>query len=291
LLQLTSDTAYVTQIFAPIITFAVFSALSHRSRSEIILDTARIYTSLSLFALLSDPLGSLVMSLVTFMGSVGCFSRIQEFLDKDVRVENRLMPPDFSYEATESSRMLAVSEKSSIMTKESELTQSLKHIFYPLSYPLPHDAITVHDGYFGWDPTKAPILESITLTVPRKKITMVVGPVGCGKSTLLKALLGEVPCMGGTVQFSSASVAYCDQTPWHMNDTIQNSIIAMSPYDDKWYASVIRACALEEDLRQLPRGDQTVIGSKGVALSGGQSQRIVSSPIVHDAFNVADSRI
>lgn len=241
-----------------------------------ILDTARVYTSLSLFALLSEPLGSLVMSLLTFMGSIGCFNRIQEFLDKDVRVDNRLMPPEFPYEATESSRMLTVSEKSSVMTKDSELTQSLKHVFHPLFHPLPHDAITVQDGYFGWDPTKAPILDSITITVPRRKLTMLVGPVGCGKSTLLKALLGEVPCMGGTVQFSSTSVAYCDQTPWHMNGTIQKSIIAMSSYDEKWYTSVIRACALEEDLRQLPRGDQTVIGSKGVALSGGQSQRIVS---------------
>lgn len=106
---------------------------------------------------------------------------------------------------------------------------------------------------------------------------MLVGPVGCGKSTLLKGLLGEVPCFGGTVQIASVSVAYCDQSPWHMNETIQQSIIAISKFDAKWYKTVLRACALEIDLKQLPRGDQTVIGSKGIALSGGQGQRIVRS--------------
>lgn len=105
---------------------------------------------------------------------------------------------------------------------------------------------------------------------------MIVGPVGCGKSTLLKAILGEVPCMAGSVHLSSDRVAFCDQTPWHMNETIRNSIVTTSEFDEQWYATVIRACALEEDLRQLPRGDQTVIGSKGVALSTGQSQRVVS---------------
>ena len=104
---------------------------------------------------------------------------------------------------------------------------------------------------------------------------MLIGPSGCGKSTLLKALLGETPCSEGKIELSSKSIAFCDQTPWHMNGTVKDSIVAMSPFDERWYASVVHACALEEDLSQLPRGDKSVIGSKGIALSGGQSQRIV----------------
>ena len=61
-----------------------------------------------------------------------------------------------------------------------------------------------------------------------------------------------------------------------MNETIRNSIVASEGYDERWYRTIVRACALEQDLGQLPRGDQTVIGSKGVALSTGQSQRVVS---------------
>lgn len=98
---------------------------------------------------------------------------------------------------------------------------------------------------------------------------------------MLKALLGEIPCSEGKVALASPSVAYCDQTPWHMNGTIKDSIVAMSDYDPLWYASVIQACALEEDLAQFPRGDAAVIGSKGVALSGGQSQRIALARAVY----------
>ena len=141
-------------------------------------------------------------------------------------------------------------------------------------------AIVIEDGYFGWDPEKQPegTLQQIDMIVPRGKITMVVGPVGCGKSTLLKAVLGELPVMGGSLQMSSLRIAFCDQSPWHTNGTVQESIIGVSNFDQRWYSSVVRACALDDDLAQLPQGDQTEIGSNGIALSGGQSQRLVRSP-------------
>ena len=59
-----------------------------------------------------------------------------------------------------------------------------------------------------------------------------------------------------------------------MNGTVRESIMAFSEADDRWYSTVVKACALTEDLRQMQLGDSTRIGSKGVALSGGQSQRI-----------------
>ena len=146
-------------------------------------------------------------------------------------------------------------------------------------------AIVIENGLFGWDKDKpSGTLHGINMIVPRGKITMVVGPVGCGKSTLLKAVLGELPVMGGTLQLSSLRIALCDQTAWHVNGTVQQSIIGESAFDQRFYSSVVRSCALDEDLRQLPQGDQTEIGSKGIALSGGQSQRIVRHPIIHPAI-------
>lgn len=265
--------AYVSQIFVPVVTFTVYAtAIASKSGYGAILDTARIYTSLSLFALLTDPLASLVMSLVSFMGSIGSFSRIQDFLDKEAYVDRRQLQSKSSADIEECVTSSFGSAKTdSIFTKESEVTCSVKGTLKPLF----HDAITVQDGYFGWDLDREPILRSINLVIPRETFTLLVGPVGCGKSTLLKALLGEVPCLAGTVQLSSTDVAYCDQTPWHLNETIQKSIVAVSEFDRNWYTSVLSACALEEDIRQLPHGDQTIIGSRGVALSGGQRQRIV----------------
>lgn len=238
------------------------------------LNTARVYTALSIFALMTDPITTLVMSLSAFVGSVGSFQRIQEFLEKDVLVDKRQTPLGHSSSDDLIKGVIPnYSEKSSITTNEVDLTRSKT----PRSpTPTSRDVIVVENSDFAWDTEKEPILKSITMSVPENKISMIVGPVGCGKSTLLKAILGEIPPMHGSVFMATDQVAYCDQTAWHVNDTIRNSIIAASGFDEQWYSTVLQACALHEDLRQLPQGDQTMIGSKGVALSGGQGQRIVS---------------
>ncbi|EEP79833.1 hypothetical protein UREG_04679 [Uncinocarpus reesii 1704] len=275
--------AYISQVFSPILTFMVFAILAKRDGNNSILDFARVFTSLALFALLSEPLQSLIMALATFLGSVGCFARIQEFLDKPTRVDPRHKPMDISDDVTNSSQSLLATARNSITTEKtrvssapsildtSKLTFPFKDVPQPLSG---REVVSIQDGSFGWDPEKEPLLKEISLSIPREKLTMIVGPVGCGKSTLLKAILGEVPCMGGRVDVSTLNMAYCDQTPWHMNESIRDSITAVSGFDEQWYTTVLRACSLEEDLRQLPRGDRTIVGSKGIALSGGQSQRI-----------------
>ncbi|KAL1959109.1 hypothetical protein VTO42DRAFT_2896 [Malbranchea cinnamomea] len=278
--------AYISQVFAPILTFAVYAILAKKNGSDAVLDFNRVFTSLSLFALLSEPLQSLIMALVTFLASVGCFSRIQDFLDKAVRVDPRRRPMDTAddFESGTSSKALSVPERGSVATESTRISlkSRLSFPFKDVFAPNPgNDVITVRDGCFGWDPEQEPLLKSINLGIPRRKFTMLVGPVGCGKSTLLKSFLGEVPAMGGTVEVATLNMAYCDQTPWHMNQTIRETIVAVAEFDEKWYETVIHACALEEDLRQLPRGDQTVVGSKGVALSGGQSQRIALARAIY----------
>lgn len=227
------------------------------------------YTSLSLFALLADPLLSLVMALMTFVGSIGSFSRIQEFLEKDDHVDCRLKPLHASYESFEPKAMVLVDDSDAAETASDRSIHRGKSVY--------HDALTVKNATFAWNVEKEPVLKGLTISIARGSFTMIVGPSGCGKSTLLKAILGEVPCVNGEIRLSSDSIAFCDQIPWHMNATIRESIVAMSSFDKEWYASVVHACGLVQDFEQLPRGDETVIGSKGIALSGGQSQRIVGS--------------
>ena len=231
-----------------------------------------VYTSLSLFALLADPFLSLVMALMGFLGSIGSFARIQEFLNKETHQADA-EPPRWS-----SVTSLSLREKRDTSSTSSTLTltEDKNTRSGQMKFALPlMDMIMVESAGFGFDPKAEPILEGIRMTLPGRSFSMIVGPSGSGKSILLKGLLGEVPCLEGKVKMSSESIAYCDQTPWHMNGTIRDSITAMSEFDLLWYTTVIRACALEQDLAQWPQADQAVIGSRGVALSGGQSQRIV----------------
>ena len=217
------------------------------------------------------------MSLATFMGSVGSFQRIQEFLGTETRQDTRQVPSrmELLLRANQqpSPKKISFSESTEVGTEKSDLSATPQED-EPLSTS---DAITIQNASFGWDKEKEPLLKSITMTIPKEKLTIIVGPVGCGKSTLLKGILGEVGTMTGSVQLSSSEVGFCDQTPWHMNVTVQQSIISVREFEEVWYQTVVHACALEDDLRQLSQGDQTTIGSKGISLSGGQSQRIVRS--------------
>ncbi|KAF1838182.1 canalicular multispecific organic anion transporter 1 [Decorospora gaudefroyi] len=278
LLIWTMGISYISPIVSPILAFAVFSLIAQNSGSGGTLDTATVFTSLALFTLLTEPLGSLIMALSSLMGGVGSFKRIQDFLAIAPRTEQRKCPSSRGGSMLWSSDTGSGSEKGSETSQKSRSSCEVKEL-----NRLGSQAIVIESGYFGWDPIKQPsgTLQAIDMIVPRGKITMVVGPVGCGKSTLLKAILGELPVRGGCLQVSSLRIALCDQTAWHVNGTVQESIVGVSEFDQRWYSSVVRSCALDEDLRQLPKGDQTQVGSKGIALSGGQSQRIALARAVY----------
>ncbi|KAJ5317887.1 hypothetical protein PENANT_c004G07627 [Penicillium antarcticum] len=123
------------------------------------------------------------------------------------------------------------------------------------------------------------------------KLNIIAGPTGSGKTSLLMALLGEMRLLDGRVHLPGGmsnradlpvdpetglidSVAYCAQEAWLVNDTVKENIIFASPYDERRYRAVLKACALERDLQILDAGDQTLVGEKGISLSGGQKQRI-----------------
>lgn len=99
---------------------------------------------------------------------------------------------------------------------------------------------------------------------------VVVGRVGSGKSTFLKAMLGEVGQLTGEVKIRG-KVAYFDQKPFIMNDTVKGNILFGKPNDnEELYHRAIEASSLTHDLALLPNGDNCEIGERGITLSGGQ---------------------
>lgn len=166
-----------------------------------------------------------------------------------------------------------------LRTSESDLNSSEDIALKDLSGRRPGQAgtVAITDGTFKW--AEEAVLSNINTSTPETdgSLTIVVGPIGCGKSSLLKAILGETKNESGVISLSHPDVAFCDQTPWVMDASIRDNIVGESRGDDEvWYATVINACDLTEDLAALPEGDSTLVGDKGLKLSGGQKQRIVS---------------
>ncbi|KFV77769.1 Multidrug resistance-associated protein 1, partial [Struthio camelus australis] len=126
---------------------------------------------------------------------------------------------------------------------------------------------------FRWDTSGLPVLKNLSVSIPEGSLVAVVGQVGSGKSSFLSAILGEMEKLEGTVQ-RRGSVAYVSQQAWIQNAVLQENILFGSDLNRPYYEQVLESCALLPDLEQLPNGDQTEIGEKGVNISGGQKQRV-----------------
>ena len=222
------------------------------------LSVPQAITSLAALSLLAAPLSNLLYAIPKGWAALGCFERIQAFLLETSRIEKRsidLLPPRVSRGPFVGHTGVELRPRGGTRRNE----------------------ISVSHASFGWSGLNSNIIKDINTSIQADSpLTILIGPVGCGKSTFLKGLLGETPDFRGQVQVSSAEIAYCDQTPWIIHGSIRDNVIAESEFDATWYATVIQACALDIDFRQMPDGDLTAVGSKGITLSGGQKQRLVS---------------
>ncbi|XP_035703251.1 multidrug resistance-associated protein 4 isoform X2 [Folsomia candida] len=116
-------------------------------------------------------------------------------------------------------------------------------------------------------------LDDITLNVSGDKLLMVVGAVGSGKSSFLHSLIAELSVSRGQITVSGTT-SYASQEPWIFAGNLRQNILFGQPFDSARYWATVKACELDPDLIQLPFGDQTIVGERGVALSGGQKARV-----------------
>ncbi|KAI1287364.1 ATP-binding cassette sub-family C member 4 [Halotydeus destructor] len=117
------------------------------------------------------------------------------------------------------------------------------------------------------------ILKDISFQLKPGQLLAVIGPVGSGKSTLLLSLLGELPHCTGS-KLVKGTIAYAPQEAWCFSGSIRDNIIFGKPYDEIKFRNVIRVSALERDLKLMSHAEYTLVGEKGVTLSGGQKARI-----------------
>ena len=119
------------------------------------------------------------------------------------------------------------------------------------------------------------------LVVEPHSFVVVTGAVGAGKSTLLRAVLGLHPLLAGSVSWdgdvldeplSSPRVAYVPQVPRLCSEPLRDAVLLGLPADE--LEAALSVAQLTTDLALLPDGLGTVVGPRGVRLSGGQLQRV-----------------
>ncbi|RUS69501.1 hypothetical protein EGW08_022736 [Elysia chlorotica] len=126
-----------------------------------------------------------------------------------------------------------------------------------------------------WDgsSTVANTLDDVSMRVQPASLVAVIGPVGSGKTSVLMSILGELPVQSGSVR-AQGKIAYVSQHPWIFSGSLRQNILFGQHWDQHRYDKIIRICALSRDLSILPKGDATLIGDRGVNLSGGQKARV-----------------
>ncbi|KAG0698327.1 ABC protein, partial [Suillus ampliporus] len=245
-------------VLAATLAFVTYTLTAHN------FDIAVIFTSLSLFQILRQPMMFMPRALSAIPDASSAIRRLTHVfhaelmtgdelvIDKDQEPALLVKDATFQWESFEKDSGEAFSSENGARggggpqrgkdtsTKEDKATEK----------PAP-----------GRD---APLfmVKNVTMTIPRGQLVAVVGRVGSGKSSLLQGLIGEMRKVSGHVSFGGR-VGYCPQTAWIQNATLRDNIIfGRSP-----------ACLLP-DIQLLPDGDLTEIGEKGINLSGGQKQRV-----------------
>lgn len=117
-------------------------------------------------------------------------------------------------------------------------------------------------------------LEDISLETDNKgKVIAVVGCVASGKTSLLHVILEELSVESGNL-IVNGELSYSTQEPFLIASTIKQNILFDQPFDEIRYQNVINACDLSTDFNNLVYGDNSIVGDRGITLSGGQKARI-----------------
>jgi ATP-binding cassette subfamily C (CFTR/MRP) protein 4 len=132
--------------------------------------------------------------------------------------------------------------------------------------------IQIKDTNASWN-GKEDVLTGISLSVKPQELIVCAGKVGAGKSSLLALVMNELKITSGKA-LSNGNISYCPQEAWIFIGSIRENILFGASYNEQKYNEIVKLSALSRDIELFPEGDMTIVGDKGVSLSGGQRARI-----------------
>ena len=145
--------------------------------------------------------------------------------------------------------------------------------------------IDIHDLTVVWS-NLSKGLDIYDLKVSNEpQLIFLTGAVGAGKSTLLLTLCSEISQYQGSVKVNG-SVAYSAQEAWVFSGSIRDNILVGSEFENDRYWKVLNVCGLIPDLELFSESDLTLVGERGITLSGGQKARVSLARTVYIAADI-----
>ena len=140
---------------------------------------------------------------------------------------------------------------------------------------------------FHYENNEKIIFSNVNISINKGDVVGIVGPSGAGKTTFVDVLLGLLKNTEGKIFVDDvildddnivnwrSKIAYVPQTAYLMDDTIlANVAFGQKNIDEKLVNDVLKEAMLQDYITSLPLGVNTVVGERGVAMSGGQRQRL-----------------
>ncbi|MEO0093110.1 MAG: ABC transporter ATP-binding protein, partial [candidate division WOR-3 bacterium] len=144
--------------------------------------------------------------------------------------------------------------------------------------------IEVNDVTFSYNGKT--VLNNINLKIPAKAKIGIAGTVGSGKSTIMRLLLGIAEPNQGSIKLNGIPLkeidirtwrqiyGYAPQEPVLFSDTIRNNILFGRNANEQELNQVVKIAQLEQEIKDMPKGLDELIGERGLKLSGGQKARV-----------------
>lgn len=131
-------------------------------------------------------------------------------------------------------------------------------------------------------------LKNLNLKIDKNSLVSIIGKSGAGKSTIVDLILGLISPSQGYIELDGkplleedkrqwkSKISYVPQDPFLFNGTIRDNLIRFnSNKSDEEIIKALELSMIKDFIETLPRGLDTVIGDRGISLSGGEKQRII----------------
>jgi ABC-type multidrug transport system fused ATPase/permease subunit len=184
-------------------------------------------------------------------------------------------------------------------SSESSQNKLIHEVNDNLEKVLIKDSIKLKDIHFTYPNIEEPTLSGVNISVPAGKVIGLVGPSGSGKSTLIDIMLGLIEPSKGELSVDKTLINMENKRSWQNNlgfvaqriflsdSTIKENIafgLSLEQIDNERVSRATAMAQLDDLIESLPEGIDTIVGERGVQLSGGQCQRIgIARALYHDA--------